>query len=153
MWKIKSSFLEIDNKSRCLLFCPPPLFLLFWAAPTVHGGSQVRSLIGATAAGLTPQPQQCRIPATSATYTHSSQQRQIFNPLSKAHNLMVPSQIRFHCATMGTPLPLFNTVLAGAVSQEEYVGKNNTKLWSFTYFNIYKMCIFYFSVYYRTLTI
>jgi len=39
---------------------------------------------------------------------HKSWQRQILNPLSEArdwtHNLMVPSQIRFHCATMGTPL-------------------------------------------------
>ena len=39
---------------------------------------------------------------------HSSQQGQILNPLSKArdrtHNLMVPSQIHFHCVTMGTPL-------------------------------------------------
>jgi len=38
---------------------------------------------------------------------HSSQQCYILNPLSKARdrtrNLMVPSQIRFHCATMGTP--------------------------------------------------
>ena len=38
---------------------------------------------------------------------HSSPQRQILNLLSKArgrtHNLMVPSQIRFCCAVMGTP--------------------------------------------------
>ena len=38
---------------------------------------------------------------------HSSQQHWIPNPLSKArdrtHKLMVPSQIRFHCTTMGTP--------------------------------------------------
>uniref|UniRef100_A0A8D1ANJ4 Sorting nexin 3 n=1 Tax=Sus scrofa TaxID=9823 RepID=A0A8D1ANJ4_PIG len=38
---------------------------------------------------------------------HSSRQRQILNPLSKARdrtcNLMVPSRIRFHCAKMGTP--------------------------------------------------
>ena len=37
---------------------------------------------------------------------HSSRQLQILNPQSEAmdqtHNLMVPSQIRFHCATMGT---------------------------------------------------
>ena len=37
---------------------------------------------------------------------HSSWQRQILDPLSEAgdrtRNLMVPSQIRFHCATMGT---------------------------------------------------
>ena len=38
---------------------------------------------------------------------HSSQQRWILNPLSKARdrtlNLVVPSQIHFRCATMGTP--------------------------------------------------
>ena len=39
---------------------------------------------------------------------HSSWQHQILNPLSKAKdptcNLMVPSWIRFHCTTMGTPI-------------------------------------------------
>ena len=38
---------------------------------------------------------------------HSSWQRQVLNPLSKARdwtqNLMVPSQIRFHCTRTGTP--------------------------------------------------
>ena len=38
---------------------------------------------------------------------HSSRQHQILNPLSKARdrtcNLMVPSQICFHYAMMGTP--------------------------------------------------
>ena len=38
---------------------------------------------------------------------HSSQQHQILNPLSasgdRTHNLMVPSRIRFCCATTGTP--------------------------------------------------
>ena len=44
---------------------------------------------------------------------HSSQQCQIFNPLSKARgqtlNLMVPSQIHFCCTTMGTPIFPFST--------------------------------------------
>ena len=38
---------------------------------------------------------------------HSSQQHWILNPLIEArdqiHNLMVPSKIRFRCATTGTP--------------------------------------------------
>ena len=38
----------------------------------------------------------------------SSQELQILNPLSEARdqtcNLMVPSQIHFHCAMMGTPV-------------------------------------------------
>ena len=39
--------------------------------------------------------------------SHSSDQHWILNPLIEARdrtcNLMVPSRIRFHCATMGTP--------------------------------------------------
>ena len=46
------------------------VFLPFsWATPTVYGGFQARGLIGAVATGLTPQPQQHGIQATSATYT------------------------------------------------------------------------------------
>ena len=47
-------------------------------------------------------------PSRLCSLYHSSQQHQIFNPLSEARvrtcNLMVPSGIRFRCATMGTPL-------------------------------------------------
>ena len=61
--------------------------LLFRAAPVAYGGSQARGPIGATAAGI----------------YHSLQQRRILNPLSDARdrtrNLMVPSQIHFHCAS------------------------------------------------------
>ena len=43
---------------------------------------------------------------------HSSQQRRILHPLSKArdltHNLMVPSWIRFRCAMMGTLSHIFS---------------------------------------------
>ena len=71
-----------------IFFC---LFAISWAAPEAYGGSQARGLIRAVAAGL----------------HHSSQQCQIFNPLSEARNrtrnLMVSSQIRFQCATTGTP--------------------------------------------------
>ena len=42
---------------------------------------------------------------------HSSQHRLILDPLSEARdrtcNHMVPSQIRFHCATVETPIYLF----------------------------------------------
>ena len=65
--------------------------LLFRAAPPLCGGSPARGPIGATAAGL----------------HHSSRQRRIPDPRSEARdrtrNRMVPSQIRFHCATTGTP--------------------------------------------------
>ena len=73
----------------CFCFC---LFAISWATPTAYGGSQARGLIGAVAAGL----------------HHSSWQRWILNPLSKAKdqtcNLKIPSYICFCCATMGTPL-------------------------------------------------
>ena len=64
---------------------------LFKAMPEAYGGPQASGQMGATAVGL----------------YHSSRQYQILNPLSEARdqtcNLMVTSQIRFHCATMGTP--------------------------------------------------
>ena len=67
-------------------------FLLFRAAPVAYGVTQARGIIRATTAGL----------------HHSSRQRQILNPLSEARDqtpkLMVPSQICFCCATMGTPM-------------------------------------------------
>ena len=50
-------------------------------------------------------------PSCICNLHHSSQQHQIFNPLSEARdricNLMVPSLIHFHCATTGTPQLLF----------------------------------------------
>ena len=54
---------------------------------------------------------------------HSSWQRQILNPLSEARdrtcNLMVPSQIRFCCIMMGTPMYVFlygsNRLLSSSV--------------------------------------
>ena len=52
-----------------VLFCFLFLFLLFKAAPAAYGSSQARSWIGAVAAGLGPQKQQCRIQATSLTYS------------------------------------------------------------------------------------
>ena len=46
-------------------------------------------------------------PSRICNLHHSSQQRQIRNPLGEARdrtqNLMAPSQIHFWCATMGTP--------------------------------------------------
>ena len=48
------------------------LFIVFSrAAPVAYGGSQVRGLIRAVAAGFqpSPEPQQCKIRAASVTYT------------------------------------------------------------------------------------
>ena len=66
-------------------------FCLLRTMPTVYGNSQARGWIGVVAACL----------------HHSSQQSQIFNPLSKArdqtHILMDTSRIHYHWAMTGTP--------------------------------------------------
>ena len=99
-----------------LLFAIPFIYLFIYglfafsrAAPSAYGGSQARSLIRAVATGL------CQSHSNSGSnhvcdLHHSSRQRQILNPLSKARdqtrNLMVPSLlVGFvnHWATIGTP--------------------------------------------------
>ena len=81
-------------------------FFFFRAAPAPYGGSrlgvklelQLPAYIAATAA---------QDPTRVCDLHHSSRQCQILNPLSEAgdgtRNLMVPSPIHFHCATMRTP--------------------------------------------------
>ena len=48
-----------------------------------------------------------KVPSSVCNLHHSSRQRQILNPLSKARdwtcNLLVPSQTCFHCTTVRTP--------------------------------------------------
>ena len=70
------------------LHSPPFFFCLFaiaWATPMAHKGSQARGIAR-------------RDPSRVCNLHHSSWQRQILNPLSKArdqtHNLIVPSWIR-----------------------------------------------------------
>ena len=93
-----------------LVFC-----LFFRAISTAYGGSQARGISGVVVASVlllvyarateTPDPSYVCNPY------HSSQQRQILNPLGEArdqtHNLMVPNWIAFCCVMMGTPLFLF----------------------------------------------
>ena len=96
-----------------LMFKFLSFFVFLRAAPVAYGGSQAgvqselqpppyaRATATATAAA-TPDPSRvCNLHP-------SSQQCRILNPLSEARdrtqNLMVPSWIRFHCATMGTPI-------------------------------------------------
>ena len=59
---------------------------------------------------------------------HSSQEPQILNPLSKARdqtcNLIVPSQIRFHYAMMGTPI-FFKSTIVIQVVVEVPVGEHS----------------------------
>ena len=66
---------------------------------------------------------------------HSSRQCQIVNPLSEArdqsHNLMVPGQIHFHCATMGTPKAANLTVRLNVLSGTfQRAFKENLKKWA-----------------------
>ena len=98
-WKspLKSRLFLIFVLFVCFLFC------LFRAAPEAYGGSQASGRIRAVAARATAMPDPSRV----CSLHHSSRQCQTLNPLSEARdgtrNLMVPSQIRFCCATIGTP--------------------------------------------------
>ena len=88
------------------------IFLLFRAAPAAYVGSQARGLIGVTALAYTTVSAMPDLSHIFELY-HSSRQHRILNPLSKArdgtHNLMVPGQIHFRCAMMGTPHPLLDS--------------------------------------------
>ena len=89
------------------------LFAFSRATAAAYGGFQARGLIEVVAASLHHSHSNVRsIQAMSVTYTHSSRQRWIINPLSKArhqiHNLVVPSRIRFCCTTMRTPKLTFS---------------------------------------------
>ena len=92
------------------------VFLSIWATPMAYGGSQARGRIRAVAARL------CHNYSNARFEPHSSWQRPILNPLSKArdrtHNLRVPSQIRFHCATRGTPPLPFNGSCSPSASRQ-----------------------------------
>ena len=87
-----------------------PFFCLSRAAPVAYGGSQARRLIRAVAASLHLSHSNARSEPRCNLH-HSSQQCQILNPPNKARdrtsNLMVPSQIRFRCPTVGTPILFF----------------------------------------------
>ena len=80
----------------------------------IYGSSQASSWIKTAAAGLYITATVTRDPSQVYDLHSSSQQCQILNPLIEAkdwtHILMDTSQIRFHWATMGTPLntQLFN---------------------------------------------
>ena len=88
-------------------------FLFSRATPSAHGGSQATGQIRAAASGLHHSHRNARSELHLRPLHHSSHQRQIPNPLSEARNrtciLMDDSQIRFPCATTGTPRKtLFN---------------------------------------------
>ena len=82
------------------------LFLGGGAAPEAYGGSLARGLIGATVASLRRSHSNARSKPRLRP-TRQLMQRQFVNPQSEARDrtriLVVPSQIRFHCAVTGTP--------------------------------------------------
>ena len=110
-----NSSIKFLSVNVCFLFfvC---LFLLFRTAPEACGSSQAVGLIGAIAVCLHHNHSNARselrlqpTPKSRVCDLHrSSWQWQILNPLSEARNqtgnLMVPSWIRFYCATTGTPI-------------------------------------------------
>ena len=77
------------------LFC---CHFFFWAAPVAYGGSRAVGPIRAAAVGLHQSHSNARSEPRLRPTHHSSWQRQILNPLSKARdrtrNLMVPNQTR-----------------------------------------------------------
>ena len=74
---VKFLILKIESSSFFLL--------LFRAAPAGYGGSHARGQIGATAAGLHHSHSNVGSEPVCDPH-HSSQQGQIFNPLSKARD-------------------------------------------------------------------
>ena len=121
---ILGQFLRLNLFFRTLVFlkCPDWLilvfvfFLFFVGSFLFVWGTQARGQIGAAAAGL----HHCQSNATARAMPdlshiydlyHSSWQRQILNPLSKARHrtcvLMDTSQVHYHGATKGTPFFLF----------------------------------------------
>ena len=85
---------EINSCFLVFVFC---LFAISWAAPAAHVVSQARGRIGVVVTGLRQRHSNAGF-EPHLRPTHSSRQRRIVNPLSKARdltrNLMVPSQLR-----------------------------------------------------------
>ena len=74
------------------------VFCLFRATPVAYGSSQARGPIGAIAASLSHSH------GNTGSLTHCARSR------GWTHNLMVPSQIRFHYTMTGTPLLFLSTM-------------------------------------------
>ena len=108
--------LSILDEEPSLYFCCCCLF--FRAAPTAYGSSRlgVQSELQlpsyTTATATQDLSQVCNL-------HHSSQQHHILNPLSEARgptrNLVDPSPVHFHWATIGTPLYFVNSLSLSAL--------------------------------------
>ena len=91
----------------------------------------------------TPEPQQCQIWAMSATYTTAHGNSRSFKPLSETRdricNLMVPSWIRFPCATTGTPGFLFLDPYCGCTREHIF---SFLKLCLHAHMHVWTLCVF-----------
>ena len=92
---------------------------LFRSESETHGASQARGRMELQLPAYTTTTA-TRDPSRVCNLHHSSWQHWTLNPLSEArdrtHNLMVPSWIRFLCATTGTP----QLILSGEKRQEKH---------------------------------
>ena len=121
VWKLIKviSYRHYQILSLAKLYHLQRVFLFVWflgffglvrATPATYGSSQARGRIGAVPASLHHSHSNTGSKRHVQLH-HSSQQYQILNPLSEARDgtciLMDASQIRFCCATMGTPRNYF----------------------------------------------
>ena len=90
-------------------------FCVFRAASAAYGGSQARGQIRAIAAGYTTAPAMPDLSCICDLH-HRSRQHPILNQLSKGRDwtciFMDPSQICFCCATTGTPVMIFSSIIS-----------------------------------------
>ena len=98
-----------DTDYHFFLFC-----LFFRATSTAYGGSQARGLIRVVAAGL------CQSHINTGSEPHLWPTPQLTATVSEArdrtHSLMVPSQIHFCCAMVGTPRCILSCILTAFIN-------------------------------------
>ena len=120
-------------------------FLLLRDAPEVYGGSQTRGLIRARATilqnshsstrselRLGPTPQLMTMPDPQPTGQGQGLD----------HKLMVPSQIPFCCATMGTPQTFFCILIDCRLQMMKYLKTTHTHTHTHTHTSTHLMTIF-----------
>ena len=112
-WKDCFVYKKIEKAEYRFFF----FFGLFRATHVVYGSSQARGRIGATDTAMQDPSRVCDL-------NHSSQQCRILKALSEARDqtfvLMDASQIRFHCATTGTPEFQFKIIKMYMLQWEKY---------------------------------
>ena len=112
--KFRNVYLSVLENILILTFC-----FLFSSVPAAYGTSQARGWIRDAAAGICHSHSNARSELCLWLH-HSSWQRWILNPLSRArdrtHVLIDTSQIHFCWATTGTPQNNFLSLFFGWIS-------------------------------------